>query len=574
MKIIFVLFLFSLSACNSLPKNVGGQIKHTTQLIDEALEESVQMPETTLSEVPEDIMQELSDSLAEDVVSGVFSDEYLAEPTFDLSVSNASAKVFFMSLVKGSDENMLVHPSVKGEITLDLKNVTIAEVMDLVREVYGYEYKKNKSGYIVLPSTLVTKIFHVNYLNVTRDGNSNMTVSSGQQSGEGSSDTENATVKTAIKSDFWSGLKATLNAIISGASPNAVVTSSDTETAMPSSAQKGRSVIIDPQANIVVVRAYPAELRDVEQYLIRAETNLQRQVIIEAKIIEVTLNEGFQSGIDWAALATSGNATGLVGQFSLNNGSSSVIDSTGAVDTSALLSTSESSLSNLFTLGVGGDSFGAIIRLLSTQGDVQVLSSPRISTVNNQKAVIKVGSDEYFVTGVSTDTSDSNTGSSTSSSSAEIERFFSGIALDVTPQISEKDEVILHIHPSVSDVSTQTKNFTVNGQTQSLPLAFSNVRESDTIIKAKNSQVVVIGGLMQNNTIEVDSSVPILGSIPVLGALFSQVEKSITRSELVILLKPIVISDDGIWSDYIKSTNQRIRGLRQKPSEKEETKGE
>jgi MSHA biogenesis protein MshL len=180
--------------------------------------------------------------------------------------------------------------------------------------------------------------------------------------------------------------------------------------------------------------------------------------------------------------------------------------------------------------------------------------------VNNQKAVIKVGADEFFVTGVSSSTTSGGT-STTTSPNITLTPFFSGIALDVTPQISADNQVILHIHPSVSEVTDQVKNITVAGQPQQLPLALSSVRESDSVVKARSGQVIVIGGLMQNKSANDDGGVPGLSSIPLLGGMFKQQAKQNTRSELVILLKPIVADDNKVWSDYIGSSQRRIDQL-------------
>ena len=215
---------------------------------------------------------------------------------------------------------------------------------------------------------------------------------------------------------------------------------------------------------------------------------------------------------------------------------------------------------NLFAIGGASADFGALIRLLSTQGEVQVLSSPRISTLNNQKAVIKVGSDEFFVTDISSTTS-SNASSTVTSPDITLTPFFSGIALDVTPQISEEGDVILHIHPSVSEVTDQNKNITVSGQSQQLPLALSTVRESDSVVRARSGQVVVIGGLMQNRSSNDDAAVPGVGDVPLFGELFKQKRDRNSRSELVILLKPLVVERDDTWTDYIRETRDRIRRL-------------
>ena len=138
--------------------------------------------------------------------------------------------------------------------------------------------------------------------------------------------------------------------------------------------------------------------------------------------------------------------------------------------------------------------------------------------------------------------------------------FFSGIALDVTPQISDGGEVTLHIHPTVSEVTDQQKNLTVSGETDILPLAFSQIRESDSIVKARSGQIIVIGGLMRNSSSDEDFSTPILGKIPGLGNLFKSKRAIEQKTELVILLKPIVVDSDDVWTQMAGDSLERIRG--------------
>lgn len=559
-QLCLIILVYFLGACASPQHEKGAEQIRTS--IDDALaeaistgemEETVEIPEAEVP--PDDILDELLP--ASGIAVQGLDDNLRQELAFDISVSNAPARLFFMSLVKQTSVNMMVHPSVEGEVSLDLKNVTVREVMKLMRDVYGYEYRENDTGFIVMPARIQSRVFPVNYLNVDRTGESIMTVSSGQieksPSGDNDSNNSSSSIKNAVqssrltttnKADFWSQLQGTLSTIV-GAAP-------------------GRSVIVDRNAGLVIVRAMPGELRDVENYLNSAQDSIQRQVILEAKIIEVTLDDGFQSGIDWAAISSNRNFgianSSVVGGVTGSSPGSIDINAAGDVVVTSGLDLSNRPFSNLFAASSSSSTFGALITLLNTQGTVHVLSSPRVSTVNNQKAVIKVGSDEFFVTDISS-TNNSNAVGTTSTPELTLTPFFSGIALDVTPQISADGEVILHIHPSITEVTDQNKVIVLGGEIFELPLALSTVRESDSIVKARNGQVVVIGGLMKNVSSDNESGVPGLSDVPAVGELFKQKQKATRRSELVILLRPIVVDNGQIWSSYIKDSADRINNL-------------
>lgn len=455
----------------------------------------------------------------------------LADESFDISVRNVEAREFFLGLVKGSRYNMVVHPAVQGAITLDLSGVSVPQVVVLVCELYGYDYRVDAGVYQITPGGLRTQIYPINYLNIKRSGASDIVVSSGQlstgaggssdsggsssSSGSGGSSSSSSNVlshiSTSTESDFWSALQVVIAGMVGTSKENLVV--------------------IDRAAGLVIVRAPAASQRLVEDYLKRSELILQRQVVLEAKVLEVILKEGYEQGVNWSYF----------------DSYTSDVDASGVADKSMTLGQASqqiinSELGGVFSAALRLNDFSAFIQLLGTQGTVQVLSSPRIATINNQKAVIKVGSDEFFVTGI--ETSEDTTGNNTTTiSNVELTPFFSGIALDVTPQISDSGNITLHVHPTVSEVIDQLKTVTLGAGDLVLPLAYSTVRETDSVITARNGQVVVIGGLIQNAERKNQAETPLLASIPYLGELFTQHRNSSTKSELVILLKPTLSSD-------------------------------
>ncbi len=547
MKIIglhlsIVLFLV-LAGCAPKPRG-----QEPLQAIDKALASA---PLTHRSLVPPP-PPEISAALLPQPTSAAEVKLPASEPRFDISADRIPAREFFLGLVKGTSTNIVVHPEVDGQISLALKDTTVAEVLEVVNNVYGYPYVKTGSIYQVLPLGLQVRTFSVNYLNLVRKGSSETRVSSGQvsqtESGEGTKkeQTAGSLIETSSNADFWTELAQALKGIVGE--------------------EDGRTVVVQAQASAVVVVAMPEELQAVEAYLQTIQENLRRQVVIEARIIEVTLDDGFQSGINWGALADGSELSAAIGQTggssSLNSGFSSSAGVTGNLGQGGSLPNAlgTAAFGGVFSMALSLNNFKTFIELLQQQGDVQVLSSPRVSTVNNQKAVIKVGTDEFFLTDVSSDTV---TGTSSSNSvDITLTPFFSGIALDVTPQIDANGSVILHVHPTVSEVNDQTKELKVsNSDTLSLPLARSTVRESDSIVRAESGQIVMIGGLMKDNLVQQNAGVPVLSSIPWFGALFRHTKTVSQKSELVILLRPQVMTDSEDWRQLLDKSRQRIQSF-------------
>ena len=546
-------------ALNACASNPYGWPKDMAASIDKTLEDAAK---PAVAAVPSDVSQGLLPPLEIRLPDGGTAP---IEPRFDLAVNNAPVRQVFMNLVDGTPYSMVVHPDVTGTVSLQLKNVTVAEAMESIRQVYGYEYRRQDTRFYVLGRGMQMRIFPVNYLNLARKSKSETRVSTGEltqtvQPGTGAtgsgaygaggtttSTVPSVRVETDAQADFWKDLKETLVALIGS--------------------KDGRQVMVSPQGGMVIVRAMPDELRLVEEYLGLTHTTLNRQVILEAKIVNVQLKDGYQTGINWAYLGDK-STIGQIGGGSVFGGSglSDIAGQQGNLDGTTppgpIASTLTSAFGGVFTFAYQSANFAAFLELLKTQGEVQVLSSPRVAAINNQKAVIKVGGDEFFITGVTT--SYQQVGSVVQATpEVQLTPFFSGIALDVTPQIDEKNNVILHIHPSVSEVTQKNKSFIVASQPYALPLAASTIQESDNVVRAQSGQIVVIGGLMREGTTEDNASVPFLGDIPLLGELFKHKRVTRIKSELVILLKPTIVEGGQVWSESIHNsggTLQRFRG--------------
>lgn len=478
------------------------------------------------------------------------------DPRFDVSAKDMPARDFFLSLMQGAGQNLVVHPDVTGNITFSLHRVTLEEVLSAVRDTYGYDFRRTSYGYQILPNSVITRSYDLNYLNLQRFGKSDTRVSAGQMTssnnnqGNNGSNGNNSGGNGSYGgngngsnggSNGSNGQASTLNA-------SQVTTVSDADfwkevgdvVKVMVGDEPGNSVVVNPQASLLVVRAKSADQENVARFLEKAQRNLQRQVILETKILEVTLSKGFQAGISWDQLG---------GDIGTSLAGAALSGPTG--------------IGGVFSSTISAGNFNGLIQLLETQGEVRVLSSPRISTLNNQKAVIKVGTDEFFVTDVSSQSGTTTVAGVTQpTQNVTLTPFFSGISLDVTPQIDQNDTVTLHVRPTVSRVTDQNKIITLGTNTVlNLPLALSETRQSDSIVRARSGQVVVIGGLLQNNSNDTDANIPWASKLPIIGNLFKQQRKSLNKSELVILMRPQVVNDE-VWLGELRKTAETFKELK------------
>ncbi|MFQ2094223.1 pilus (MSHA type) biogenesis protein MshL [Aeromonas taiwanensis] len=483
------------------------------------------------------------------------------EKRMRIAAHDVDAVEFFGSLFKGSRYSVAVHPGVAGVISVELKDVTLQEALATVGDMYGFDVQRKGNVFHVYPAGLRTETIPVNYLMMARRGLSRTSVSTGgvtandnndngnnnnfdnglnnsgsnnnssnsfDNGNNGNGNSNGTRIETDSNNDYWTDLRDALQTLIGSG--------------------EGRAVITSPQAGLVTVRAYPKELKAVRDFLEQSGEHLKRQVVLEARILEVSLNEGYEQGVDWSGLSASWDGgKGITGGGSL-------LDSPIASTPNQIFRALGGGAG--FTISDGN--FNVAVSLLKTQGDVNTLSSPRVTATNNQKAVIKVGTDEYFVTNASTTTTTSGNSAPIVTPNVELTPFFSGIALDVTPQIDEQGRVLLHIHPSVIDTEEQSKTINV-GTTDPLvlPLAKSSIRESDTVVQANNGDIVVIGGLMKTDKQEIVSKVPLLGDIPWVGEAFTNRRESNRKVELVIMLKPTVVEKDT-WQQELQRSSELL----------------
>ncbi len=627
----------ALAGCGTTPPRDGTTYDKITAELKEATENRAVL------EQKQGVLQLLLPPLAVELPKVAALD---AGPRFDLAVTNAPAPQVLNAIVAGTRFSMVVHPDIKARISLNLKDATIPDVLHSVREIYGYEYKIEGTRIFVLPASLQTRLFKVDYMTSLRRGSSDIRVSSNAitptagtagtgapgagaaalglaaqpgaasaQPGAPGLSPQSTQVGTTSSSDFWSELRTTL-ATLTGCTVgyridvnrNDKGESTQTTTVLQNreevACQGGRRIVVSPHSGIVLVRAMPEELKSIAEYLRASQNSLDKQVLIEAKILEVTLKDGYETGINWAKFFTPRSGTLGIGQLTpgtqlgsnpsgviLQGGTSpSGLNTTpltaGVTTTTTTGTTTTTTASGLGALGgVGqvlaaglgatgtlfgvafqGANFALLLSFLETQGVVHTLSSPRIATINNQKAVLKVGSDSLFVTRISSGAAGATTAPGTTAApqapTFDVQSFFSGIALDVTPNIGDDNSIVLHVRPSVSSVTQNLSTFNLGTLgTFTIPLVSNSISETDSVIRAQDGQIVAIGGLMRQAQSENRGQVPGLGNIPFFGAAFRNTAQSSEKRELVILLKPTIVHSDQTWAQNILDARDRVQAM-------------
>ena len=449
---------------------------------------------------PEERMEEL-------VVSKVEPKKEI-ERLFSLTLRDEEISQVFLALSRQIPYSIVVDPEVKGKVTMDLKKVTLKEVLDTLTSFLGLAYEI-KGGIIrVSVPREDTRVFTLNYVTATRKGTGKLQAVTGvsgyQASGGGSREDAKggSTIETGPDTaDLWKEIEAGLKTMVS----------------------KEGKLVINKLANTVLVTDLPINLKRIAEFLERIEGSVQRQVMIQAKIVEVALSDQYKMGLNWSAIGRLGSISGAL---------------SGGINIAQYLGTG----TGVFQFGVSSQDFTALLDAMAQQGQINILSSPKISTLNNQKAVIKVGRDEVFFEPIYKQDVNPSTGlpTGTQSLTSVLPKTVTvGIVLDVTPQISPDGYITMNIHPSITEL-VRVQEFRVKGDLYATAPVI-DIRETDTVVRAKDGQTIIIAGMMQDKKKESKTKVPFLGDIPFLGNLFSKTEEEKQKTELVILLTPTIL---------------------------------
>ena len=446
---------------------------------------------------------------------------------YTLVMAGADARELFLSLARENDFNLVLSPEVSGTVTMDIKEATAEELMDEVCGMLGCRAVFGGNTVRVAPEKRVTRVFPVDYLLTGRTGSGSLMAStstsgggggggaSGASAGSSTASSESQSTNTVVteeKGDFWGGLAEEIGALLS-----------------PGSGK----VVVNRTSGTVTVTDYMANVEQVERYLRMIEARVRTGVVIETRILEVTLDDSTKYGIDWAALPD-------LSSLSLSGGL------TGGATAAQGLSTG----STTFQLGVAGSKFNAFLDAQAQAGNLKVLSAPKVSTLNNQKAIIRIGRQDVFFRAVVTPASTTSAAFTTYTPDSVTE----GIILSVTPQVGQDGRIMLAIHPTI----TEKVGIAVAPDKNTAPIL--DVRETNTVVTVADGETVFIGGMMQERTQETVRSVPLLGDIPYLGALFRSNEQIKKKTELVILISPRVVRP-GEGTEIAEQERERLRNL-------------
>jgi len=410
---------------------------------------------------------------------------------------------------RANDLNMIIEPEIRGNITVKFKNLPFKQAMEAILDSYGFYWSQNNGLYKVF--RYETKIFHIDYVDLSRKmtGTSSAGLLS---SGTGGTSTGDVSITQNSTSDFWKTLKKQLKGL--------VTSKSEATNGGKSMSGKKPQLVVNRRAGTIFVTDYHRVIVNIGDYLESLKTSMLRQVLIEVQIMEVTLNDEFSLGVNWSQLISSIPNTNIA--------------TTNIVTSPAGLAATKPASFALTYGTLNASNFNAVLEALQEQGEIKVVSKPKLLVMNNHPALIKVGTEMPFFRSTTTP----GTGGSSATVTEEIEFITVGVVLSITPQISEKGWIMLDVTPIISRlVATKTSTF---GSTAPV----LDIKQSSTMVRVLDGQMASIGGMIQSEQTETTREIPLLGSIPFLGRLFQGTYTSDLKKELVVFITPRVVKNE------------------------------
>jgi general secretion pathway protein D len=493
-----------------------------------------------------------------------------APETYSVVVNGVPAQELLFALARDARINIDVHPGITGSVTLNAVDQTLPQLLERISRQVDMRYELNGQNLQVLPDTPYLRAYRVDFVTASRNlkmqsqtntqfggGSASGTGTGGSAGGGGGTATgtgSTATVDVAANSQLWETLVQNIQDILGSGAPAkpAAGAAAPAGAAAAPAAQAAGNVIGNRESGVLLVRASSRQHAKVQEFLDSVMANVRRQVLIEATVAEVQLSNEYQRGIDWQRLRTGATQTGRPG---FNTGQSGVEFNQISSGTPANIAT------NAFLLGgaVVSQNLNVAIKLLESFGNVRVLSSPKISVLNNQIALLRVTRDIVYFTITPSTTPVTVTGgvggivvppafTTTPNVAAE------GFMMSVLPQISEAATVVLNVRPTIRRRVDDAVDPNPALTTPNLIPVFET-REFDSMLRIQSGQTAVLGGLMQDSIENVEDTIPGVNKIPFFGKLFAQERKVTRKTELVIFLRVTVINDASVDGDYAHFRN-------------------
>ncbi|MDP1742327.1 pilus (MSHA type) biogenesis protein MshL [Polaromonas sp.] len=514
------------------------------------------------------------------------------QETYSVVVSNVNAQTLLFALARDAKLNLDVHPGITGTVTLNALDQTIGELLDRIGRQIDMRYELEGKNLFVLPDAPFLRLYKADYPNITRDsvsntGSESQVATTGQGSATGTGNSSSASIRNTSNNRFWVTLTenirdllretdrvidttapaapaaapaaaaptiagaagAVARAVAGGSAPAA--TASAAVPASPAAPvplyREAASVIANPETGVISVRATGKQHARVREFLDQVVGNARRQVLIEATIVEVALTNDYQQGINWSVVR---NAVSTPLSLVMAGGGGRAL-STGVNPPFLGTFTARRSY--------GNTDISATVRLLESFGKTRVLSSPKVSVMNNQAALLKVVDNKvYFTISVTPGTPASLGVPATAAVyTTTINTVPVGFLMNVTAQVGDDDEITLNLRPSVSRITSYANDpspaLAQAGITNRIPEI--QTREFESIMKVRDGETAVLGGLMQDDQNNATDQIPGVGNVPLVGELFKLRSNQANKSELVIFLRPTILRDSSIDGDasFIRS---------------------